>query len=765
MLRSRARVLLLVVSFWWTAACQEEASRAPVAGRVAMEQQALVHVGEEVCASCHAEEAGRWRGSHHDLAMEPADDSTVLGNFDGAELEHRGERFHFYRRNGRFFLRTAGGDGEPDEFEVTHTFGVEPLQQYLVPLPGGRLQALAAAWDTRPLSQGGQRWFHLHPEDPVPPGDVLHWTGEAGSWNAMCAECHSTDVSKGYRPSDDTYETTWSEVDVSCEACHGPGSRHVAWARRGDSHDANSGLSVGLRNEARWVFASGSPTAHRVPPRASRAELETCAPCHSRRSRIGVPEPGERFLDVYRPAVLEEGFHHADVQILDDVYVWGSFVQSRMHAAGVTCSDCHDPHRLRIEEPDAACARCHRSETFATASHHHHTPDSEGASCVACHMPAKTYMVVDTRRDHSFRVPRPDLSAAIGVPNACSDCHPDRPASWAAAATSRWYGSERAGEPHYGEILDAGRRRARGAARGLATLSQDAAVPGIVRASALQLLAGQLEPSLLESVRAGLGDRDVLVRMAAVLSAEALPPEQRVVALEPLLGDPRRAVRIDAARALAPARRQVANPRALDEALAEYRTAQSINADRPESHVNLGILHTQLGALDLARREYEAAIRVGPFFVPAYVNLADLQHMQQREDQGERVLRQGLERVPDAAALHHALGLLLVRQQRSDDAVSALSRAAELAPEAPRYAYVHGIALHSAVRAREALTVLKHAHQTHPPARDILVALMTLHRDAGELDSALLNAKRLVELRPEDGAARAFVRELEAGGL
>ena len=428
----------------------------------------------------------------------------------------------------------------------------------------------------------------------------------------------------------------------------------------------------------------------------------------------------------------------------------------------MTCSDCHDPHSLRIEAPNTACARCHSSATFAAASHHHHTPDSEGASCVACHMPARTYMVVDSRRDHSFRVPRPDLSATIGVPNACSGCHSDKPNAWAAAATSRWFGSERAGEPHYGEILDAGRRRARGAAKALAALSQDAAAPGIVRASALQLLAEQLEPSLLESVRAGLSDRDALVRMAAVLAADSLPLEQRVVALEPRLEDPRRAVRIDAARALAAARRRVSKPHALDAALAEYRAAQSINADRPESHANLGILHARLGDLDRARREYETAIRVGPFFVPAYVNLADLERRQQREDQAEAVLGRGLERVPDSAPLQHALGLLRVRQQRSAEAVSALSRAAELEPETPRYAYVLGIALHSNGSTREALAMLKKANQTHPTDRDILVALMTLHRDEGELDAARLYAKRLIALRPEDAAARTFARELEA---
>jgi Flp pilus assembly protein TadD len=737
---------------------------APLPDPPAVEEAALDYVGVAVCQGCHADATRRWRGSHHDLAMQVASAETVLGDFSDVSFQHQGELFEFGRRDDRFFVRAPGADGEPREFEVSYTFGVDPLQQYLIPLEGGRLQALAVAWDARPAASGGQRWFHLHPEESVPPGDVLHWTGASARWNTMCADCHSTNVSNEYEAADDRYRTTWSEANVSCESCHGPGSRHVSWGEGGADPAGNRGLIADLRDERVWRFSDGSPIAQRVPPEAPQAELETCAPCHSRRSRIADAAPGEPFLDGYRPALLGEGLYHPDGQILDEVYVWGSFLQSRMQRAGVVCSDCHDPHSLDIEEPDAVCAGCHQSEVFAAPAHHRHASGSAGASCVACHMPARTYMVIDARRDHSFRAPRPDLSVAIGVPNACSNCHGE-PASWAAEATERWHGPERSAGTHYGEVLDAGRRRAPGAARALASLSRDAASPPIVRATAVQLLGSQLDPSSVSSLLRGLRDPSDLVRMAAVGAAEALPPQERWSALEPLLRDPVRAVRIETGRALAPWRAQLSDPHAasaLARALAEYRAAQALDAGRPEPHVNLGILHAQLGEIDAAEREYRIAIRLGPFFVPAYVNLAELYRVRQSDDEGERILREGLAQVPDSGALEHALGLLLVRQGRGDEALEALGDAARLSPESARFAYVYGVALDSAGEKQRALEVLADAQRVHPGDADLLVALATLHRDAGDQDAALRYARQLLELRPEDPATQTMVRGLEA---
>ncbi|MCP5070231.1 MAG: tetratricopeptide repeat protein [bacterium] len=699
--------------------------------------------------------------------MQEADAQTVLGDFEDLTFEHRGEHFRFHQQGDRFFVETAGADGVTDDFEIGFTFGVEPLQQYLVRLPGGRLQALGVAWDTRPAAVGGQRWFHLQPDEAIPPGDVLHWTGPAGNWNAMCADCHSTNLQKGYQLDGDRYETHWSELDVACEACHGPGSAHLAWVDSGaDASLDGAGLEVPLGSKRVWQLREEARIASRAPPSepGGRGEIDVCAPCHSRRSRIAEAAHGDTFLDLYRPALIDEGLYHADGQIEDEVYVWGSFVQSRMYSAGVTCSDCHDPHGLRIAEPDAVCAGCHRAEAFDTPAHHHHPPGSAGASCVACHMPSRTYMVVDDRRDHGFRVPRPGVSERIGAPDPCTSCHSERSTGWAAETIADWNGGSAAPRVHPGEVLHAGRRQLPGAAASLASLADDRARPSILRASALRLLGAQQDPAWLPTLLAGLRDPEPLVRLVATEAVEVLPPRDRWIALEPMLRDEVGTVRIEAARVLAPLRRGITDPRAsrnLDSALEEYREAQLQNADRPESHVNLGLLHDRLGEAKLAQRAYQTAVRVGPWFMPGYINLAELHRTQGREPDSERVLRQALTHHPDSADALHALGLLLVRHGKLDQALVSLERASILAPGNPRYAYAHGIALSSTGDLEAGLDVLARAHERHPGNPDLLVALATLHRDAGQLATARIHAQKLLALRPDDPGAQALMRQLE----
>ena len=116
----------------------------------------VTYVGSAECARCHPRASADWTGSHHDLAMQIATNETVLGDFADREFDHTNERFQFFRRGDQFLVNARGADGEPADFEIEYAFGVEPLQQYLVRLPGGRLQALSVAWDTRPTAQGGQ---------------------------------------------------------------------------------------------------------------------------------------------------------------------------------------------------------------------------------------------------------------------------------------------------------------------------------------------------------------------------------------------------------------------------------------------------------------------------------------------------------------------------------------------------------------------------------------------------------------------------------
>ena len=736
-------------------------------------EPAATFVGRAACASCHAAETALWEGSHHDLAMQHADTQTVLGDFNEATIRQFGVTSTFFTRDGEFVVRTEGPDGILTDYSVAYTFGVDPLQQYLVEFPGGRLQALSLAWDSRPANVGGQRWFHLYPDEPITPQDPLHWTGQNQNWNFMCAECHSTNVNKNFNLIENRYDTTWSEIDVSCESCHGPASTHVTWAQdltagEGEVDERSNGLTVSLKGAppAAWMFDIDTGIAARKPPRESRSEIESCARCHSRRSVLAEEYVyGRPLMDSHRPALLEDPLYHPDGQISDEVYVYGSFLQSKMYAAGVTCSDCHDPHGLEVRGAgNATCAGCHLPAKFDIPDHHFHEAGSPGSRCVECHMPAVDYMVVDPRRDHSIRVPRPDLSLSLGTPNACNACHIDQSVQWAADAVAGWYGADRASAPHFGEAIRAGRQGLPGAAGALRQLADSPLAPSIVRATAFSLLERHFTGDAVPVVRRALGDDDPLVRVAAVSALGLIPPEARLELAMPLLTDPVRAVRLEAARVLAPTpvdRLSGGQRATLTRMLNEYRASQLVNADRAEAHLNLGVLDAQLGRYDDAERSYRTALRMNAAFSATHLNLADLYRQQGRDSEGEVVLREALTLAVDPAPIEHSLGLLLVRQRRLPEALRMLHRAAERRPDLPRYAYVYGVALQSSGDMDAALKVLLAAHERHFDDRDLLIALITMHRDAGMRDTALEFAHRFVEVSPRDPVARQLLGELE----
>lgn len=723
-------------------------------------------VGAAACAECHPRETEAWSGSHHDRAMQEAIAGVVLGDFDDVTFEHRGETTRFFRRGDGHFVETRGPDGALAEYEIEYAFGVEPLQQYLVGLPEGRLQALTVAWDARPSGEGGQRWFSLHPDEDIPPGDVLHWSGAGNRWNTMCAHCHSTNLRKGYDLESDRYDTTWSDIDVACEACHGPGADHLAWVEAGADAGEPSGLVRDLSpSTARWVMDDARGIARRDPPRVSHTEIETCAPCHSRRSLLSEDGFDGGFLDAHRPALLDDGLYFADGQIHDEVYVYGSFLQSRMFAQGVSCGDCHEPHSLALRgTTESVCAQCHDPARFATEAHHHHAPETPAARCVSCHMPSRTYMEIDDRRDHSFRIPRPDLSERLGAPDACDTCHADRGSRWAAEAVRTWRGDGAPPPRHFGEALAAGRDGVSGADRLLRALVADEEAPAIARATALMELAALGGPTVRTAIEESGRDAEGLLRMATARAAESRPPPERIAFLRPLLKDPSRAVRIEAARALAEVPISQWSPedrRALERALDEYRAVQRLDADQPQAHVNLGLLHLARGEAEQAEAAYRRALTVGDYFVPAYVNLADLHRAQGRDDEAEPLLRRAVELAPESAMAQQALGLLLVRLRRPDEALTALGTSARLAPEQSRFAYVYGVALTSVGRTDEALAVWSGALRRHPHDAQLLVALVTTHRDAGNFGRALRHGRTLDSLQPGDEALGRLLAELE----
>lgn len=575
--------------------------------------------------------------------MQTANRDTVLGDFSDIAFDYFGTTTQFLTSDDRFVVRTGNANGETQDFVVAYTFGIEPLQQYLVEIPGGRMQALTVAWDTRPKEHGGQRWFHLYPDEYIGPDDPLHWTGRNFNWNYMCAECHSTNVVPGYDQETDSFRTTYAEISVGCEACHGPGSPHLAQASAGEFDD-DFGLLVDLddKGPATWTIDPETGIAERSEKATVQQQPESCGRCHARRSVLTTEyEYGKPLTDTHMPSLLEENLYFANGRIQDEVYVYGSFLQSRMYRAGVTCSDCHNPHSGELvtgSDPNAVCAQCHLPSKFVSSGHG--GGDSDTSACVDCHMPARTYMGVDDRRDHSFRIPDADLVST-----------------------------------HYGTAIAAG--RAGSANQLLIKAFNNPEFPAIVRATLLTLLAPPAGDKEFTAIQRGLGDPDPLVRIAALRALQNLTAEYRMRDGSHLLRDPVRGVRIQAAltyvdlKDLLP----IEDARAFAAAADEYRQAQLAAASRPEALANLGEFESLIGSLSDAARYFERALKQDPDLAMVRHAYGLLLVRAGRSDDALTELRRAAELEPANSRYTYVLGVALNSLGQTEAALRLLRQA------------------------------------------------------------------------------------------
>ncbi|WP_353405944.1 tetratricopeptide repeat protein [Pseudoteredinibacter isoporae] len=664
-------------------------------------------LGSEQCKTCHEVEYQQWQGSHHDWAMRPARAPFVLGDFSDITFEHFGDKSRFYRKGEDYFVDTQNAQGKLQSFNVAYTFGFYPLQQYLLQMPKGHLQALTIAWDSRPATEGGQRWFHLYPNEKIGADDPLHWTGAYFNWNSRCAECHSTNLQRNYQPETHSYQTQWSEVNVACEACHGPGGAHLKWAKAG-ANGADKKISR-LHANGRWVLKAGEFIAKREQgPRVQGEQsnqISVCGSCHSRRRLLGEKRPhdaGETFQAQHALQSLMEPLYHRDGQIQDEVFVLGSFMQSKMYQHGVECSNCHEPHSLALKAPgNAVCSQCHVPAVYDQPKHHHHPVDSRGAQCVNCHMPETNYMVVDPRRDHSLRIPRPDLSDESGSPNACVQCHQDRSNEWASKHFKNW-------------LRDAGKPLPKKTALAetepgklLSRVSQE---PPVVAATILERLAQAPSHQSLLVAQSRLHHAEPMLREAAVNFLAVLPLPQRVQELLASLDEPVMAVRLAIARQTLGADLSTLDSeqsRALKGLWQDYWQSLLFHQDTAAGQLNLGLYHLAFAQLDLAEARYRKAITMEPMHLGAHLNLADVLRQRGKTQESLRLLRKISRALPQSAAAQHALGLALVRHKDYESALQALKEAAKLEPSNRRYGYVYAVALHSSNRSREALLQMR----------------------------------------------------------
>lgn len=609
------------------------------------------YVGTKACAPCHADQHAAWAKSHHANAWNLPDNKTVLGDFSGATFTHNGVETHFIRKLEDYLISTEGADGKTREYKVGYTAGVTPLQQYLVETEPGRLQAFDVAWDVK-----ARRWYHLFPEQKITASDGLHWTGPYKNWNGRCAECHATDYKKNYDPQTRKYASTQAEIGVGCEACHGPGSRHVDWARRAgdpasqnrtaDQSDASKGLVIDLATTS------------------AQTQIQQCAGCHSRREALfsSTPPAGTPFFDAFNIALLRPDLYHGDGAIKDEVYVYGSFLQSKMHEKGVSCSNCHEPHSGAVKDQgNGLCTQCHSpagnasfpslsKKLYDTPEHHFHGAGTRGAQCKACHMMERTYMGVDGRRDHSFRVPRPDLSAAIGTPNTCNDCHTDKSAKWAQDQLKARFPRSLYQGNHFAVAFAKADTDPLAQADALLAIATDDSQSAIVRASALDRLRTVANPEIASRAQPLLTDNNPMVRVAAVQLQRGAPQQDRARILESALSDKMRSVRIAAAKELVGAINAnipAATVARYRHANGEYMAALQARADFPETHLSLGAIALGLRNVGAAQAAFREAVGQDPQLIQGWVMLAKIDLALGRKKSALNILAQARRANPD----------------------------------------------------------------------------------------------------------------------
>lgn len=703
-------------------------------------------VGDQQCASCHADQFRGWQESHHDYAMKEATDEYVRANFDNVSFEHNGEHYRFFRQGDRFMMEYSSPEGKK-RYEIRYTFGWEPLQQYLVEIGKGKLQALNIAWDTQK-----KQWFALNPDQNIQHGEWMHWTGGAMNWNTMCASCHSTNLQKNYVASADSFHTTWSSINVSCESCHGPGKAHVEFAQ---SEQVDDATLERIRKDLKLTEASSQID-----------QINQCAQCHALREQIteNYSHKGD-FLNHFNPSLPHPDSYFADGQIKEEVYVYGSFLQSKMFQEGIECSDCHDPHSLKLKaniEDNSLCMQCHEP-AYNSREHTFHKVNTEASQCVNCHMSGRYYMEVDFRRDHRFGVPRPDLSAEFGTPNACNSCHDSKSAEWAANAVEKWYGSNRPN--HFSEVLVKADSLGRQAMPELKKLIADTMQADIARATAVWYVGQFPSDEGLNLLKEAVYDESPLVRKSASQALAALPDEMKTVGLQDALDDSVRSVRVIAAGGLV--NLSVADiigdlKSHYKSALEEYKEYLDANSYFPQGQMNRGQYFEKTGKIDKAIEAYKQALKKDAEFNPARINLAHIYNRQGQNGKAQQLLEKVIEQEPSYGPAYYSLALLLAEEKQFEQAISYFQQAVNYLPENPRIRYNMAIAFQTMGRVEEAENAYLKAIELAPETPDFRYGISTLYIQQKEFDKAVIHAQKLVELLPNNRQAQEMLRRVKS---
>ncbi|MBU2870915.1 ammonia-forming cytochrome c nitrite reductase subunit c552 [Colwellia sp. E2M01] len=688
--------------------------------------------GSKTCINCHQQAYKDWQGSHHDMSMKHADKTSVLGDFNNASLPSSNKELtktsRFFKKGEQFWVNIQGEDGKFHDYQIKYTFGYTPLQQYMVEFDDGRVQLIPFAWDSRSKADGGQRWFNLYP-DMTKKYQEFFWTNTGQNWNYMCADCHSTNVEKNFDLKTNTYNTTYSEVNVACESCHGPASDHITWAGKNiksSSDELNQQSNKGfIRNLAKsvsnWKMNANKKTLAPESIDHSSQQVLVCAQCHSRRTQISNNDhvKDNAFGERYLLDLISNENYHADGQVYNENFVYGSFLQSKMYKNGVVCSDCHNPHTAELKMPvETLCLQCHQADNYATQKHHKHQKTPATVQCVDCHMPKTTYMKIDARRDHGFHIPTPNLAKKLGTPDTCLTCHEDKDSNWSANKVNAWYPhsvveDEKDFAPIFAAMnLTLTEPQLLGTTGELSRIAQNKAYSNIIRASALTKMANTSNTNTIIAIARAAKDPDEYIRLGAIDGAQSMASSERWRILSPLLKDEVLIVRTSAAYSLVTLwdHLSIEQKNQLMPALNEYMTSQRYNSDRSFAHSNMGIVFAYQGDFVEAEKAFKAGIAIEPSVAQTYLNLSQLYHQMGENNKSIDALLQGQQANPSYAGLAYALGLAYIRAKNYQNAANALAKATILEPQNSHYFYVYGLSLEK-IRPNDAYKALYKSYQ------------------------------------------------------
>ena len=693
-------------------------------------------LGDNNCKECHEKEYKDWKGSDHDKAMQIADSLTVLADFNNKMFTSQGVTSHFYKKNSDFYVNTEGPDGNNHDYKIVYTFGITPLQQYIVKFPNGHYQCLRTAWDTVK-----NKWFDLYPDFKVVHSEWLHWSRGGLNWNNMCSDCHSTNVRENYNQQSDSYNTKYALINVNCEACHGPGKQHVEDVKQLGDNYKNSG------------------TMHMAVGIAPKDLVNECARCHMRREQFSSTFNFEgTMLDHYFPQLIEEPIYYPDGQILDEDYVYGSFVQSKMYRNNIACNNCHNSHSLKLRfEGNALCAQCHVPERYDTPKHHFHKENTEGALCVNCHMPGRYYMGNDFRRDHSFRVPRPDLSLKYGTPNACVGCHKDKNNDWAWKEFKNLYGT--VDSTHFSDKLVPGIVGEPRGDIGLLELINDEKQSGFVRASAVKALSHYNSEGLMDTFLALLDDESPLVRGTTLdVLSQINAPDYNNYFL-PLLNDKKRTVRIKAFYALGglseaqvPEKYKMSYQRVKK----EFFDYLDVNSDFPGGQVKQANYYLKQGNLEKAIEGYEKALQIDNINNQARLNLANLYYSNQDYQKAEEAYKTVISQEPKYGPAYYSLGLLYAELGQTNKAIEQMQKAKAIMPENIRVYYNLGLLYDKSQEGPKAEKTLIDGLKIDANNESLLYALAFHYYNAKDTEKAKTILLKLIQLYPDNNQYQNF---------